>query len=254
MQKLLIVESETKLRDRLKSEFEDHYQVLATDTHAHALELAIQHTPDAVISDIKASERNGTNLYDTIKSNPLTSEIPVILMSSEEMVSQGMPFLKKTERKQSIGEMLFDSRLDQLDTSPKPRGYLRTQSLPTNGYINTAPYQQFLERLEAALESRHADSRLRPEGLATSMGMSLRSFQRKIKEVFQSSPARLITQYRMQRAETLLMSTRLTITEVGFAVGFENPSSFSHSFKSHSGSSPLEYRNEYATRTSMAAG
>jgi signal transduction histidine kinase/DNA-binding response OmpR family regulator len=57
------------------------YDVVGTINAAHALELAQQLQPVAVITDISAPQANGWELLRTLKSHEATTDIPVIVLS-----------------------------------------------------------------------------------------------------------------------------------------------------------------------------
>ncbi len=56
------------------------------------------------------------------------------------------------------------------------------------------------------------------------------------------SPQEYILQYRMKQAETLLISTSLSVQEISRRVGYDDPLTFSKMFKGAYGQSPKHYR------------
>lgn len=68
---------------------------------------------------------------------------------------------------------------------------------------------------------------------------SLSSFKRDFKEIFGTTPARWLTQKRLDLAKYLLENTNKTVTETALDAGFKNHSHFSRVFKDKFGSSPL---------------
>ncbi|MCF7838930.1 MAG: helix-turn-helix transcriptional regulator [Candidatus Marinimicrobia bacterium] len=56
------------------------------------------------------------------------------------------------------------------------------------------------------------------------------------------TPLQYVNARRMEHAASLLRDTDLTFAEVGFRLGIDNPSYFSHMFKKYAGSNPREYR------------
>lgn len=68
--------------------------------------------------------------------------------------------------------------------------------------------------------------------------LSVSSFKRKFKEVFQDSPAHWLREQRLKRAKVLLNSTDKNIAEISYKVGFESPSHFIHIFKKKYGTTP----------------
>lgn len=75
--------------------------------------------------------------------------------------------------------------------------------------------------------------------------MSLSSFKRTFKTVFNTSPGKWLCKKKVSMAERLLKTSDKTIGQVAFDTGFEDTSHFIKVFKQQFGSTPLSYRNEY---------
>ena len=63
---------------------------------------------------------------------------------------------------------------------------------------------------------------------------------------FNLSPANYINGVRLSKAEKLLVSTSMSVSEVAYAVGFYDVCYFSKLFKAHFGYSPLGYRKQFS--------
>lgn len=83
------------------------------------------------------------------------------------------------------------------------------------------------------------------EDLAQLTNLSLSSFKRKFKEVFQDSPAHYIKAKRLEKAAELLKVSATRISSIGYDCGFNDLAHFSKSFAAHYGCRPSEYRNRY---------
>ena len=80
------------------------------------------------------------------------------------------------------------------------------------------------------------------EDLAFLCGLSLSSFKRKFKTVYGTSPNKYITSKRLDRAQTLLRTSKLSISEIAYDCGFSDVSYFSKTYKKHFNASPSELR------------
>ncbi|GHE83238.1 transcriptional regulator [Amycolatopsis deserti] len=67
-------------------------------------------------------------------------------------------------------------------------------------------------------------------------------FMRSFAAAYGESPKAYLTRRRIERAQDLLRSANLTVTEVCLAVGFTSLGTFSRRFAEITGSSPSEYR------------
>ena len=57
-------------------------------------------------------------------------------------------------------------------------------------------------------------------------------------------PVQYVTQYRLEKASTLLRSTALSVTEIAYTCGFSNTSYFCELFHKYYHTTPKLYRNQ----------
>ena len=74
--------------------------------------------------------------------------------------------------------------------------------------------------------------------LAYLSGRSLSSFKRDFQDIYGESPARWIREKRLAKARQLLQSSQMSVADVAYSLGFENPTHFSRIFKQQYGISP----------------
>ena len=84
------------------------------------------------------------------------------------------------------------------------------------------------------------------EDLAFLTGLSLSSFKRKFKSVFNISPGQYIKAKRLEKGKDLLANTNLRISEVAYDCGYNDVSYFSKSFTSLFKISPSAYREVHS--------
>jgi AraC-like DNA-binding protein len=80
------------------------------------------------------------------------------------------------------------------------------------------------------------------EELAYLSGRSLSSFKRDFQGIYNETPAKWIRERRLDRACHMLKETSMTVADVCYAVGYENPNHFSRLFKNRYGYAPSEAR------------
>lgn len=111
---------------------------------------------------------------------------------------------------------------------------------------NRYDYSQELY-VEAALEYiQHNPDRAQVGQLADYIGISRSYLTRIFQEKLHTSPQAYILNVRMSEASRLLRSTDLPVREIALRLGYENPFSFSQSFKKMFGLSPALYRRQTA--------
>ena len=74
--------------------------------------------------------------------------------------------------------------------------------------------------------------------LAYLSGRSLSSFKRDFQDIYGEPPARWIRKRRSSKAHELLHSSNLSVSDVAYSLGFENPTHFSRIFKQQYGYAP----------------
>jgi transcriptional regulator, AraC family len=78
--------------------------------------------------------------------------------------------------------------------------------------------------------------------LAEKTNLSLSSFKREFRKIYDSSPANYIKNKRLERAAELLLASDERITDVAFDCGFNDLASFSKSFHDKYATTPRNYR------------
>ncbi|WP_420400814.1 helix-turn-helix transcriptional regulator [Flagellimonas sp.] len=91
----------------------------------------------------------------------------------------------------------------------------------------------------------HIFSEISVNELAQLTHMSLSTFKRKFKEIYQLPPQQYILGQRLAKAKDLLQVSNDSIQEIAFATGFKTIHHFSFKFKQHFGSSPSKYRLDF---------
>ena len=82
--------------------------------------------------------------------------------------------------------------------------------------------------------------------IARVAGVSRYHFVRSFREVYGETPMRYRSRRRIERAQDLLRSVNLTVTEICMAVGFASLGTFSTRFTELVGESPTAYRDRWA--------
>jgi len=110
----------------------------------------------------------------------------------------------------------------------------------------SSPLTRHQESLSQIIEFIHAHlyEEIPVEELARSCSMSTSHFIHQFKSFTGFSPHTYQTRLRLERAKELMYSTTMNISEIAFAVGYDNPLYFSRLFRRHMGLSPSEYRRE----------
>lgn len=103
------------------------------------------------------------------------------------------------------------------------------------------PHQQFAEVIQYI--NQNYNRSITVEKLASIMCLSVNQFIVKFKQVFQISPIKFLTRYRIHRACHDLLHTDQTITQIALSNGFYDHSHFIRYFRSTMGMTPNQYRH-----------
>jgi AraC-like DNA-binding protein len=102
-----------------------------------------------------------------------------------------------------------------------------------------------LRRAHDLIDRHYADD-LDLDVLASTAGVSKYHFLRSFSATYGITPAQYRSERRIERAQDLLRSTNLTVTEVCMAVGYSSLGSFSSRFRELVGISPSAYQASFA--------
>lgn len=102
------------------------------------------------------------------------------------------------------------------------------------------PHQQFAAVIEHI--NQNYNQTIQVEELASLMYLSVNQFERKFKQVFQVSPMKFLTGYRVHRACYDLLHTDHSITQIAMRNGFYDHSHFIRHFRNAMGMTPNQYR------------
>jgi CheY-like chemotaxis protein len=80
MKRILLIEDEEAIRSIIKEALSD-YILVATEDTDNIFALIDEHKPDLVMLDYLLPKINGGELCHQIKVNPITSHIPVVIIS-----------------------------------------------------------------------------------------------------------------------------------------------------------------------------
>jgi AraC family transcriptional regulator, exoenzyme S synthesis regulatory protein ExsA len=80
------------------------------------------------------------------------------------------------------------------------------------------------------------------EAFAKLCGRSLSTFKREFSRHYGVSPGRWLLERRLECSACLLSTTGMSVTDIVFECGFEQPAHFSRAFKAKFGQTPSEYR------------
>ena len=85
---VLLIEDNADMRSFIAFQLQDEFELIQARDGIEGVELAIQHRPDLIISDVMMPGKDGYQVCREIKSAPHTKHIPVILLTAKAELSE----------------------------------------------------------------------------------------------------------------------------------------------------------------------
>ncbi len=273
---VMVIDDNEDIRVMLRTILGTDYQVLSAPSGEAGIRMTTRYVPDCVICDVMMPGIDGLEVTRRLKSETITSHIPVMLLTACALDHQraegyesgadgylSKPFspdvlrarikslIDNRQRLKSLSSGVADipvaapkqdggaSEKDSSQGDEKKEG--RRKQMGKTGVdpfseLDSTFYRNFVEMINRDM----ADSSLNVEEMASRMGMSRVQFYRKLKALTNYSPADLLRLIRLRKAKELLATEDCTVAEVAYKVGFSSPSYFAKCFKDQFGELPSE--------------
>jgi len=248
---ILIVDDNPDIVAYLKENFEDSFNAITARNGKIGLEMAIEHMPDLIISDIMMPEMDGLEFCKKIKGEIATSHIPVILLTartSDVFQAEGLETGADDYITKPFDEKILNIRVKNLIDSRKKlrERYSKEVTLMPRDITITKPDENLLDRVIEIIEDNISDNDLKVEWIARELGMSHSILYKKVMALTDLSIVEFVRTIRLKKASMLLSKTDFTVSEVSHEVGFTDPKYFSKCFQKLFGTTPSSYRKESA--------
>lgn len=255
---ILLVDDNEDILDFISDDLGEKYHVLTALNGEDALDLLGTHSVQLVISDVMMPGIDGFELCRRIKSDFEHSHIPVVLLTAKNTLQAKIQGLELGAdayiEKPFSPEHLQVQIANLLMNRSKIKEYFANSPLV---HIKTMAYskadEQFLEKLNDAVNKNIANVDLDVEHLADSMNMSKPTLYRKIKAISNLTPHELINIARLKRAAELLASNEYKIYEISDMVGYSSQTHFGRCFAKQFGMPPTDYMQQKAAERRMSS-
>lgn len=109
----------------------------------------------------------------------------------------------------------------------------------------SSPNQIFVNQATTIVKNNFSNPSFNVEYLINELKISRVKCYRMFKEVLHQAPSDYINQYRMKKAVEILKEKKLSISEIAYECGYNDPKYFSKSFKKFYGTTPKKYSETY---------
>ncbi len=245
--KILIAEDVKELRDFLSDSLNQEYTVLTASNGLEAFKMAQAEHPDIIISDVLMPKMNGYELCKKIKNTFTTSDIRVILLTilsenNEKLIgykSGADAYIAKP-----FDIELLVSRIENLlrDSFSLKQKFQKNLDMPLKEITYSNPDEELLKMIYETVNNHISDIDFDVNKFAQEIGLSKSTLYRKMKVITGLSANKFVQVIRLKRAAQLLRDTKLSVSEIAYDVGFNDPYYFSRAFKENFNASPKNYR------------
>lgn len=236
MPSLLLVDDNEDFRFYLKDNLRLHYNILEAKDGKEGWAKVQSSLPDLVVSDIMMPEMNGLELCKKIKDDVRVSHTPVILLTArtaEEQKLEGFECGADDYITKPFNFEILQSRIRNLIHQRELyQKEMRHKIDVRASYVEvTSLDEKLVNRALKIVEEKISDADFSVEDLSHELGMSRVHLYKKLQALTGKSPLEFIRSIRLQHAAQLLEKSQLTVSEVAYKVGFNNPKYFAKYFR-----------------------
>ncbi|MPM76331.1 HTH-type transcriptional activator RhaS [bioreactor metagenome] len=228
------------------------YRVIKASNGNEAIKIIQGNDIDLVVSDVMMPEMDGITLCKTIKKDFEFSHTPVLLLTAKNQIEDRIDCYNAGADayiSKPFEMAVLVARIQNLIANRQKKN----KEFQTSFNINPKNYEQdsvdgnFLREAIKMIEDNLDNFDFSHEQLIDSMSTSKSTFYRKIKSLTGLSPSEFVRNIRLKHACLMLKNRTGNISEVSYAVGFNDPKYFSTCFKTEFGLTPREYIKEFTT-------
>lgn len=248
---ILIIEDNDELRAFIREIFESGFNVLEAENGALGLEMAAEHIPDIVLSDVMMPGMNGLEVCSRLKNAAATAHIPVVLLTARTQSDQVVEGLSAGADDYLVKP--FDPRILELKINNlirlrdgmKERYRESVLADHLNGsHIARDVNEAFIARLRELVAENISTPGFGVNELAMQVGMSVSVLYRKMRSLTDMTVNEFVRTIRFSEAKKLLESGVYNVSEVATITGFEDSKYFSKEFRKLFGKNPNEIKKQ----------
>ncbi len=246
---VLLVEDNESISSFIADQLRNDFIVETAANGIEALEQLRKNQYDIIVTDIMMPQMDGLELCATVKNDIDLSHTPIVFMTAKNDIETKIKGLQLggeayVEKPFSIKylKQLIKSLLDN-----RKRAWESFQKNPffsvSNMQMNQADYE-FMEKVKKIIEDNVSEDDFSVDTMCDKLAMSRSTILRKIKTIFNLTPAELIRVVKLKKAAELIKEGRYRISDIGYMVGIASPSYFSKIFSKQFGMTPKEFEKQ----------
>ena len=245
---ILIVEDNEDFRFYLKDNLRHFYYIIEAADGREGWRKALADHPDLIVSDISMPAMNGMELCRKVSTDERTAQIPVILLTAMTGEGAELNGLRTGAIDYIIKPFNFELLLSRIrnilahNATVRKTYQRQVQATPATLEIESAD-ETFIKNVLEHIEKNMGNPDFSVGALSTQFHSSRSTFYKRLLLLTGKTPIEFIRHIRLRRAAELLEKSQLTVAEIAYTVGFNNPKTFSQYFKEEFNSIPSAYRS-----------
>jgi DNA-binding response OmpR family regulator len=243
---ILLVEDNEDFRFYLKDNLREEFRIEEAANGKEGWQKALAVQPDLVVADISMPLMNGIDLCRKIKADARTEQIPVILLTALTGEEEHLRGLETGASDYITKPFSFEIMLSRIKNILAQQAALRktftrkVEVKPTEAVIASTD-DRFVQQALEIVEKNLSDPDFSVEHLSQALYMSRISVYKRLLSLTGKTPIEFIRSIRLDHAAALLEKSQLTVAEVAYEVGFNNPKYFAKYFKATYNMLPSAY-------------
>ncbi|WP_455587104.1 hybrid sensor histidine kinase/response regulator transcription factor [Bacteroides sp.] len=248
---ILLVEDNDELLTAIERLLQGKYHILEARNGLEALQILSEQEVDLIVSDVMMPEMDGIELCRRVKNTFETCHIPLILLTartSEDDQITGYESGADGYICKPLQISVLFARIDNLLRKKKRANvdFRKQLVFEAKELDYTSMDELFIQKAVSCVNAHLSDCDFEHAQLLAEMGMARTTFADKLKFLTGFTPSAFICNVRLQAACRLIdEKKKIRVSDLAFAVGFNDPKYFSACFKKKFGLSPTEYMAKY---------
>lgn len=245
---LLLIEDNADVMQYVKEILGNTYQILEAKDGEMGIEVAKEHIPDLIISDVMMPKKNGYEVCEALKQDERTSHVPIILLTAKASLDDKMQGLQTKAdaylTKPFVPKELLVRVQNLIDSRKQLREKYKRELIlkPSEVSVNSID-ENFLLKVMKVVDENLDDENFNMDKLGQGVGMSRSQIHRKLHALTNQSATQFIRSYRLDRAMDLIKKNAGSVSEIAYSVGFSDPSYFSKCFQQQFNKTPTEAKD-----------
>jgi len=243
---VLIIDDVFEIRQFIKHTLKNSFLTIEAENGSEGIQKVKDYLPDLIISDINMPEMDGLMFCKELKSNIITSHIPIILLTAQAGIPSNIAGLEAGAdeylNKPIQPDLLLAAIKNQIENREKLRkAFSKIITAEPSEIQYVTSDEKFIAKCIRVVEENISNPEFHIDAFVNELAMSYGQLYGKIKFLTNLSIAGFIRDIRLKRAKQLLVKEKLSVKELMIRVGFENVISFTRIFKREFGVAPGEF-------------